>query len=203
MFVFLTFKKPHVSFHQQTALFRPASVEQEVFLSYNQPCTLITKLYGFSLTDGQSGYKWAELKSSSHCHHAADTDPAAAAAGSIRWVAWLSFYQIQKHMSFIKLIFIVFGCGTPAVKPDTNRIVNGEDARPHSWPWQVSSYLCSFMSYSMSYIIHVFCPDLPAGEAWQPLPSHLWRNFDCTALGADRWTLYLVTNMIMEECIRP
>ncbi|XP_028299404.1 proproteinase E-like isoform X2 [Gouania willdenowi] len=32
----------------------------------------------------------------------------------------------------------VFGCGTPAVKPDTGRVVNGEDARPHSWPWQIS-----------------------------------------------------------------
>ncbi|XP_023278933.1 chymotrypsin-like elastase family member 3B [Seriola lalandi dorsalis] len=32
----------------------------------------------------------------------------------------------------------VFGCGTPAVKPDTNRVVNGQDARPHSWPWQIS-----------------------------------------------------------------
>ncbi|TMS20479.1 Chymotrypsin-like elastase family member 3B, partial [Larimichthys crocea] len=31
-----------------------------------------------------------------------------------------------------------FGCGTPAVKPDINRVVNGEDARPHSWPWQIS-----------------------------------------------------------------
>ncbi|XP_029905589.1 proproteinase E-like [Myripristis murdjan] len=32
----------------------------------------------------------------------------------------------------------VFGCGTPTFKPNTNRVVNGEDARPHSWPWQIS-----------------------------------------------------------------
>ncbi|XP_074524387.1 proproteinase E-like [Halichoeres trimaculatus] len=32
----------------------------------------------------------------------------------------------------------VFGCGTPAVQPDIGRVVNGEDARPHSWPWQIS-----------------------------------------------------------------
>ncbi|KAG7228884.1 hypothetical protein INR49_008662, partial [Caranx melampygus] len=31
----------------------------------------------------------------------------------------------------------VFGCGTPAVKPNT-RVVNGVDALPHSWPWQIS-----------------------------------------------------------------
>ncbi|XP_075433214.1 chymotrypsin-like protease CTRL-1 [Ascaphus truei] len=32
-------------------------------------------------------------------------------------------------------------CGVPAVPPavkDYNRIINGEDAVPHSWPWQVS-----------------------------------------------------------------
>lgn len=33
--------------------------------------------------------------------------------------------------------FVASGCGTPAVKPDTNRVVNGVDARAHSWPWQV------------------------------------------------------------------
>lgn len=31
-------------------------------------------------------------------------------------------------------------CGKPAVKPNTAtlRVVNGEEAIPHSWPWQVS-----------------------------------------------------------------
>uniref|UniRef100_A0A673C046 Peptidase S1 domain-containing protein n=1 Tax=Sphaeramia orbicularis TaxID=375764 RepID=A0A673C046_9TELE len=36
---------------------------------------------------------------------------------------------------FMKMFY---GCGTPAVKPNTNRVVNGEDAVPHSWPWQIS-----------------------------------------------------------------
>lgn len=33
------------------------------------------------------------------------------------------------------------GCGTPAIPPvitGYSRIVNGEEAVPHSWPWQVS-----------------------------------------------------------------
>lgn len=33
------------------------------------------------------------------------------------------------------------GCGTPAISPiitGYSRIVNGEEAVPHSWPWQVS-----------------------------------------------------------------
>lgn len=31
-------------------------------------------------------------------------------------------------------------CGTPAVPPvtPTLRVVNGIEAKPHSWPWQVS-----------------------------------------------------------------
>lgn len=33
------------------------------------------------------------------------------------------------------------GCGVPAIRPVITgyaRIVNGEEAVPHSWPWQVS-----------------------------------------------------------------
>uniref|UniRef100_A0A674NTW9 Peptidase S1 domain-containing protein n=1 Tax=Takifugu rubripes TaxID=31033 RepID=A0A674NTW9_TAKRU len=30
------------------------------------------------------------------------------------------------------------GCGLPSYPPDTSRVVNGEEARPYSWPWQVS-----------------------------------------------------------------
>lgn len=33
------------------------------------------------------------------------------------------------------------GCGVPAISPRVSgyaRIVNGEEAVPHSWPWQVS-----------------------------------------------------------------
>ncbi|XP_067458847.1 chymotrypsin A-like isoform X1 [Thunnus thynnus] len=38
-----------------------------------------------------------------------------------------------------------YGCGTPAIPPDISGysdIVNGEEARPHSWPWQVSLQKC-------------------------------------------------------------
>ncbi|NXA43153.1 CEL2A elastase, partial [Eudromia elegans] len=30
------------------------------------------------------------------------------------------------------------GCGRPAVSPLSGRVVGGENARPHSWPWQAS-----------------------------------------------------------------
>ncbi|XP_026177388.1 elastase 3 like isoform X1 [Mastacembelus armatus] len=36
------------------------------------------------------------------------------------------------------LIASVFGCGTPPIEPLASRVVNGVDAKPHSWPWQIS-----------------------------------------------------------------
>uniref|UniRef100_A0A3Q2UDX9 Elastase 2 like n=1 Tax=Fundulus heteroclitus TaxID=8078 RepID=A0A3Q2UDX9_FUNHE len=31
-----------------------------------------------------------------------------------------------------------YGCGNPTFQPVVSRVVNGEDVRPHSWPWQIS-----------------------------------------------------------------
>lgn len=40
-------------------------------------------------------------------------------------------------------------CGNPAVKPRiaTPRVVNGEEAVPHSWPWQVSMQVQPSVKY--------------------------------------------------------
>ncbi|KAG7469189.1 hypothetical protein MATL_G00126300 [Megalops atlanticus] len=41
----------------------------------------------------------------------------------------------------LALVGSAFGCGVPAIKPQVsgyNKIVNGENAVPGSWPWQVS-----------------------------------------------------------------
>uniref|UniRef100_A0A667IB57 Chymotrypsinogen 2 n=1 Tax=Lynx canadensis TaxID=61383 RepID=A0A667IB57_LYNCA len=44
-------------------------------------------------------------------------------------------------LSCCALLGTAFGCGVPAIHPELSglsRIVNGEDAVPSSWPWQVS-----------------------------------------------------------------
>ncbi|XP_053546311.1 chymotrypsin-like elastase family member 2A [Bombina bombina] len=44
-------------------------------------------------------------------------------------------------LPFLALALLVAGasgCGVPAVQPAVSRVVNGEEAVPNSWPWQVS-----------------------------------------------------------------
>lgn len=46
----------------------------------------------------------------------------------------------EEHALFSVLTDWPAKCGTPAVAPVTPvmRVVNGMEAKPHSWPWQVS-----------------------------------------------------------------
>ncbi|XP_010885737.1 chymotrypsin B-like [Esox lucius] len=44
-------------------------------------------------------------------------------------------------LSCLSLVSAAYGCGRPAIKPVVSghgRVINGEEAVPHSWPWQVS-----------------------------------------------------------------
>ncbi|CAL8352863.1 unnamed protein product [Merluccius merluccius] len=50
----------------------------------------------------------------------------------------MAFLWVVSCFAFISA---AYGCGTPAIPPQVTgyaRIVNGEEAVPHSWPWQVS-----------------------------------------------------------------
>ncbi|KAL3992591.1 pogo transposable element with ZNF domain [Sarotherodon galilaeus] len=50
----------------------------------------------------------------------------------------MAFLWIVSCLAFVSA---AYGCGAPAIPPRVTgyaRIVNGEEAVPHSWPWQVS-----------------------------------------------------------------
>lgn len=142
-------------FHWRSAASCPgrptdASVEQEVFPISNLWRTPIKSgpqvQYNTSL-HGQTdwgGYKRAEQRVRVHLQADTMMRTLALLLLQVAYGEWCSRCQASNKalnlfqlLCVVVVVVVVFGCGTPAVKPDTNRVVNGEDARPHSWPWQV------------------------------------------------------------------
>ncbi|TKS74938.1 Chymotrypsin-like elastase family member 3B [Collichthys lucidus] len=48
----------------------------------------------------------------------------------------------------------VHGCGTPTYEPSVSRVVNGVDARPYSWPWQISLQYLSGSTSVERIVVH-------------------------------------------------
>lgn len=75
-------------------------------------------------------------------------------------------------------------CGNPAVKPKiaTPKVVNGEEAIPHSWPWQVSMQVRPPVSRApeteeeLSVYFDQKCLSLSSGITvfFDTLPAQLW-----------------------------
>ncbi|KAM6240970.1 chymotrypsin-C-like [Porphyrio hochstetteri] len=59
-----------------------------------------------------------------------------------------------------------YGCGQPAVPPLLGRVVGGEDARDHSWPWQIS------LQYSSSGSWHHTCGGTLIAPSWVLTAAH-------------------------------
>ncbi|XP_070687726.1 proproteinase E-like [Pempheris klunzingeri] len=66
------------------------------------------------------------------------------------------------------LLFAAYasGCGTPTHKPSVSRVVNGEDARPYSWPWQIS------LQYFSGYKYHHTCGGTLLAPNWIMTAGH-------------------------------
>ncbi|XP_053177837.1 proproteinase E-like [Scomber japonicus] len=55
---------------------------------------------------------------------------------------------MMMRVAFVLLLAAyAHGCGTPTYEPSLTRVVNGVDARPYSWPWQISLQYRSGSSY--------------------------------------------------------
>merc|ERR1711964_961521 len=69
-------------------------------------------------------------------------------------------------LSCLAFVGAAYGCGSPAISPvitGYSRIVNGEEAVPHSWPWQVS--LQDYTSFH-------FCGGSVINENWVVTAAH-------------------------------
>uniref|UniRef100_A0AAY4B8U7 pancreatic elastase II n=1 Tax=Denticeps clupeoides TaxID=299321 RepID=A0AAY4B8U7_9TELE len=60
-----------------------------------------------------------------------------------------------------------YGCGRPTFPPSVNRVVGGDDVRPHSWPWQVS---LQYRGSSGSY--HHTCGGTLISNTWVLTAAH-------------------------------
>uniref|UniRef100_A0A8C9WH59 Elastase 3 like n=1 Tax=Scleropages formosus TaxID=113540 RepID=A0A8C9WH59_SCLFO len=54
------------------------------------------------------------------------------------------FSRYRKDYPQCLCVLVVYGCGRPPIEPSITRVVNGVDARPYSWPWQISLQVQSF-----------------------------------------------------------
>uniref|UniRef100_A0A3Q2ZXU6 chymotrypsin n=1 Tax=Kryptolebias marmoratus TaxID=37003 RepID=A0A3Q2ZXU6_KRYMA len=69
-------------------------------------------------------------------------------------------------LSCLAFVGATYGCGVPAITPvitGYSRIVNGEEAVPHSWPWQVSL---------QDYTGFHFCGGSLISDSWVVTAAH-------------------------------
>ncbi|XP_042283279.1 chymotrypsinogen B-like [Thunnus maccoyii] len=82
-------------------------------------------------------------------------------------------------LSCFAFVGAAYGCGTPAIPPDISSysdIVNGKEAKPHSWPWQVSVQKRSGSHYCGGSLIN---------QNWVVTAAHCsFRESDLVVLGA-------------------
>ncbi len=126
---------------------------------------------------------------------------------------WLTSLQ-HNHYRYCSIIYAhgdkvlfwiftaAFGCGKPPIEPLSSRVVNGEEARSHSWPWQVctapfylpfilipSCYYTSGLKNSHSYTFHTL--------SLHPLPLfHLANTFIHSNLHHSRFIFHQLIHSV-------
>uniref|UniRef100_A0A8C3N747 Uncharacterized protein n=1 Tax=Geospiza parvula TaxID=87175 RepID=A0A8C3N747_GEOPR len=78
------------------------------------------------------------------------------------------FFNLIPNKYYIsKVLVAAYGCGQPAVPPQLNsRVVGGEDAVAHSWPWQIS------LQYSRSGSWSHYCGGTLIAPQWVLTAAH-------------------------------
>lgn len=113
------------------------------------------------------------------------------------------------------MFFSAYGCGRPSNPPNLSRVVNGEDVRQNSWPWQVRHTIVFFPLNPVSvchnrFKLVFFSPTsgIPAVQEWQQLLSHLWCHPDLQPVGPHccslhrvkgYYTLFIISQITTEQ----
>ncbi|KAJ4937053.1 hypothetical protein JOQ06_001637 [Pogonophryne albipinna] len=109
---------------------------------------------------------------------------------------------MERALVLLLVITTVSGCGVPSYQPDTSRVVNGEEARPYSWPWQVS---LEFHTYRVVLAEH----DMKTEEGPEQsimvakMFIHPKWNRNCVSCGNDIALLKLEKSAVINDKVQP
>ncbi|KAA8589357.1 hypothetical protein FQN60_012722 [Etheostoma spectabile] len=131
------------------------------------------------------------------------------------------------------LLFAAYahGCGTPTYQPSVSRVVNGEDAQPYSWPWQISLQYLSGSTYhhtcggtllapnwvmtaghcigSRTYRVVLGDYDLTKEESYEQIRGvetivvHPGWNSNCLSCGNDIAMIKLASPAVVNDKVQP